>query len=126
MSEVQVVLALVDAEEDAERTQLSIQQMLPLFREVEGLEAVGLLTETEIPDGAKSVGAMVLGAAKFTVANSNILKGIGWVGDRLINGRTLKMKVKAPNGSEVEVEAKSREDFDYQLQQAIAFCEQNR
>jgi hypothetical protein len=26
----------------------------------------------------------------------------------------------------MEVEAKSREDFDHAVQQAIAFCEQNR
>jgi hypothetical protein len=86
MSEIQVSLAFADAGEDAERTQLSIQQMLPLLREVEVVEKVELLTEKEIPDGAKSMGAMVVGAAKFTVANSNILKGLGWVGDRLING----------------------------------------
>ncbi|MCU0571110.1 MAG: hypothetical protein MUF49_31665 [Oculatellaceae cyanobacterium Prado106] len=126
MSEIQVILALMDAEDDADRLQASAQNLLPLLREVEGIEEVGLFTEAETPDGSKSFGAIVPGALKFLVENSQILQGVAWVGDRLINGRTLKMKVKAPNGSEVELEAKSREDFDYQLQQAIAFCNQNR
>jgi hypothetical protein len=126
MSEIQIILAFADAEEDAEWLQASAQDLLPLLREVEGVEEVGLLAERDVSVGSKSFGAMVPGAVKFMVEHSNILKGVVWLGDRLINGRTLKMKVKAPNGSEVEVEAKSREDFEYQLQQAIAFCERNQ
>jgi hypothetical protein len=126
MAAIEIVLAFADSGLDAEELQDSVQGIVPQLREVEGIDHAGLLTVEASPDGAKAGGGIVPGAIQFLVENSKILQGVGWVGDRLINGKTLKLKTKAANGSEMEVEAKSREDFDHAVQQAIAFCEQNR
>jgi hypothetical protein len=126
MAAIEIVLAFADSGLDAEELQDSVQGIVPQLREIEGIEGAGLLTIAVPPDGSKAGGGIVPGAIQFLVDNSKILQSVVWVGDRLINGKTLKLKTKAANGSEMEVEAKSRADFDHAVQQAIAFCEQNR
>ena len=126
MSQLQVTIAFQDPELDDEDLQTDVERLLPQIREIDGIEAVGLVPVEEMPVGAKSIGGIVVGAAKFAIDNSNILKGLVFVGNRLINGKTLKATFKAPDGREFSGEAGSRSDFEYLLQQAEAFFDRGK
>jgi hypothetical protein len=123
---IEVLLRFQDPDLEEEDLQVEVEQLLPQLRDIDGVGSVELLSAEQVPMGAKAFGGVILGAVKFLVDNSNILQGTVWVGERLISGRSMKMVVKAPNGSEFTGEAKSREDLEYLLQKAIEFCEKNQ
>ncbi len=126
MSQLQVTIAFQEPELDDEDLQADVDRLLPQIREIDGVEEVGLVPVAEMPTGAKSIGGIVVGAAKFAVDNSNILKGLVFIGGRLVNGKTLKATFKAPDGREFSGEAGSRSDFEYLMQQAEEFFDRGK
>lgn len=116
-----ITLTFAAPELDDEDLQAEVEQLLPQIREIEGVEAANLLFAEQAPDGSKSLGGMALGAVKLVVDNSKIIRGLMGLSDALLGNKSLKLTVKARDGSEFSGEAKNREDLEYLLQQAEAF-----
>ncbi|MBD1848468.1 sugar ABC transporter permease [Leptolyngbya sp. FACHB-711] len=116
-----IILTFQSLELDNEDLQAEVECLLPQLREVDGVEEVALIDVKLPPDGSKSGGGFVLGALKFVVNNSKIIQGLMGLSNALLGNKTLKMTVKAPDGSEFSGEAKNRDDLEYLLQQAEEF-----
>lgn len=116
-----ITLTFAAPELDDEDLQAEVERLLPQLREIEGVEAANLMVAEQVPDGSKSFGGMALGAVRLVVDNSKIIRGLLGLGNALLGNKSLKLTVKARDGSEFSGEAKSREDLEYLLQQAEAF-----
>jgi hypothetical protein len=115
-----VTLAFQSADLSDERLQENVENLLPQLREVGGIADVGLVPLAEVPENSKAIGAMALGALKFTIDNSKILTGLLGVGNAIVgNSKTVKLTVKAANGEEFSAEAKTVAELE-QIQQLAA------
>lgn len=104
-----------------EDLQSEVERLLPQIREIEGIEQANLVPIDCPPDGSKTAGGFVLATLKLVTENSKIIRGMMGLSSALLGNKTLKMTVKAPDGSEFSGEAKSRDDLEYLLQKAEAF-----
>lgn len=116
-----ITLTFQAPELDNEDLQAEVERILPQIREIEGVEQADLIAVELPPDGSKAGGGFVLGALKFVADNSKIIQGLLGLSNTLLGNKTLKMTVKATDGSEFSGEAKNREDLEYLLQQAEVF-----
>ena len=116
-----ITLTFQAPELDNEDLQAEVERLLPQVREIEGVEQANLIAVELPPDGSKAGGGFVLGALKFVADNSKIIQGLLGLSNALLGNKTLKMTVKATDGSEFSGEAKNREDLEYLLQQAEVF-----
>ncbi|MBA3921117.1 MAG: sugar ABC transporter permease [Nostocaceae cyanobacterium] len=116
-----ITLEFQAPELDNEDLQVEVEKLLPQIREIEGVEQADLIEVDLLPQGSKAVGGFVLGAIKFVADNSKIIQGLMSLGDALLGDKTLKLTVKAADGSTFSGQAKSRDDLEYLLQQAEEF-----
>lgn len=116
-----ITLTFTAPELHDEDLQAEVEQLLPQMREIEGVEAANLMVVEQVPDGSKSIGGFALGAVKLVVDNSKIIRGLMGLSSALLGNKSLKLTVKAQDGSEFSGEAHNREDLEYLLQQAEAF-----
>ncbi|NJL10310.1 MAG: sugar ABC transporter permease [Calothrix sp. SM1_7_51] len=119
-SRVKVTVALTDPTQDEEEKETEINQLLWEIRELDEVEAVNRVVNPNPPEGSKALGGFLVGLLNAEVNMANTKKLFGFLGDRLGN-KPLKLKVKAPDGRELEVEASSRQEFDYVMHQAQEF-----
>jgi hypothetical protein len=103
---------LDDAEQDA-------QTLISQLEDLEDVETARV-PDPNPPAGNKAIGAIIFGLLTAEVSPANFKKLAGFLGDRLGN-KPIKLKVKAPDGRELEVEASSKEELDYALQKAQEF-----
>ncbi|MCU0570385.1 MAG: hypothetical protein MUF49_27910 [Oculatellaceae cyanobacterium Prado106] len=116
-----ITLTLQSLDLSAEELQADAEALLPQLREIEGVEDLGLVALAEAPPNTKSMGGFVLGALKFTIENSNILKGLLGVGNAIVgNGKGVKLTVKAASGQEYSAEAKDLAELEQIIQMAEA------
>jgi hypothetical protein len=116
-----VILTFQAPELDNEDLQAEVERLLPQIQEIEGIEQAALIGVELPPEGSKAGGGFVLGALKFVADNSKIIQGLMGLSNALLGNKTLKMTVKASDGSEFSGEAKNRDDLEYLLQQAEEF-----
>lgn len=116
-----ITLTFQAPELDNEDLQAEVERLLPQIQEIEGVEQADLISVELPPNGSKAGGGFVLGALKFVADNSKIIQGLLGLSNALLGNKTLKMTVKAPDGSEFSGEAKNRDDLEYLLQQAEEF-----
>jgi len=72
----------------------------------------------------KTAGAILFGLLTAEVSVANFKKLGAFLSDRLGN-KPIKLKVKAPDGREMELEASSQQEFDYAYQKAQDFLKGN-
>jgi hypothetical protein len=119
-SNVQVTISLTELNLDEEELQAEVQNLLPQLREVDGVEDANLVAVENAPKNTKALGGFLLGLlnAELNVANFKAL--FNFLGDRFGN-KPIKMVIKAPDGRELNLEASSREEFDFAFQKAQDF-----
>ena len=117
---VTLTIDLNDPDLDAEETDEAIQNLLAQMRELDEIEAVDRVFDPNPPADNKAIGGFVVGLLMAEVSVANFKKLGAFLGDRLGN-KPIKLKVKAPDGREMELEASSQAEFDYAYQKAQAF-----
>ncbi|MBE9207474.1 sugar ABC transporter permease [Nostoc sp. LEGE 06077] len=119
-SNVQVTVSLAELGLDDEELQAQVQNLLPQLREVDGVEDADLVAVAEVPEGSKALGGFLLGLLNAEVNAKNLKSLFGFLGDRFGN-KPIKILLKAPDGREINIEASSREEFDFAYQKAQEF-----
>ncbi|ALF55775.1 sugar ABC transporter permease [Nostoc piscinale CENA21] len=119
-SNVQVTVSLTELGLDDEELQAQVQNLLPQLREVDGVEDADLVAVTDVPEGSKALGGFLLGFLNAEVNPKNLKALFGFLGDRFGN-KPIKIMVKAPDGRELNIEASSREEFNFAYQKAQDF-----
>lgn len=122
ISNVQVTISLAELGLDDEELQTEVENLLPQLREVDGVEDVDLVAVENAPKGTKAFGGFLLGLLNAQVNAANIKTLFNFLGDRFGN-KPIKLLVKASaDGSrELNLEASSREEFEFALQKAQDF-----
>ena len=117
---VTLTIDLNDPDLDAEETDEAIQNLLAQMRELDEIEAVDRVFDPNPPAGNKAIGGFVVGLLMAEMSVANFKKLGAFLGDRIGN-KSIKLKVKAPDGREMELEASSQAEFDYAYQKAQDF-----
>ncbi|MEH2334561.1 sugar ABC transporter permease [Nostoc sp.] len=120
ISNVPVTISLAELGLDNEELQTEVQNLLPQLREVNGVEDADLVAVENAPKGTKNISGFVWGLLKAQVNASNIKSLFKFLSDRFGN-KPIKIGVKAPDGRELNVEASSREEFEFALEKAQDF-----
>ena len=120
-SNIQLNISLSELDLDEEELQAEVENLLPQIQEVDGVEEAGLVEVSEVPESSKSLTGYVLGMLKTVLLDKADIKNIfGFLRDRFGN-KPIKMTLKAPDGRELDLEASSREEFEFAMQQAQNF-----
>ncbi|MEM6401659.1 MAG: sugar ABC transporter permease [Cyanobacteria bacterium P01_D01_bin.116] len=120
-SNIQLTISLAELDLDEEELQAEVENLLPQIQEVDGVEDAGLVEVMEVPESSKSLTGYVLGMLKTVLIDKEHLKNVfGFLRDRFGN-KKIKLVVKAPDGRELNLEASSREEFGFAMQQAQNF-----
>jgi hypothetical protein len=120
-----VTLAFRSADLSDERLQENIENLLPQLRDVDGVADVGLVSQADVPENSKAIGAAALGVLKFTVDNSKILTGLVGLGSTLLGqGKTVEVTVKTSRGQEIIGKANNLAELEQVLQLGAATIEQ--
>lgn len=120
---VTLTIDLNDPNLDTEEHEEDVQRLLNQLREVDEVENVNRVLDPNPPEGKMRFPGVVYvlaGILTVEVNPANAKKLMGFLGDRLGN-KPVKLKVKAPDGRELELEASSREEFDYAYEKVQAF-----
>ncbi|MDZ8136509.1 MAG: sugar ABC transporter permease [Nostoc sp. DedQUE04] len=119
-SNVQVTISLSELGLDEEELQAETQNLLPQLREVDGVEEVGLVAATEAPEHSKVGGDFLWHLLNAQVNPASFKALFGFLSDRFGN-KPIKLALKAPDGRELNLEASSRKEFEFAMQQAQDF-----
>jgi hypothetical protein len=117
---VQVKISLIELGLDDEELQAAVANLRSQLEEVDGVEAANLVPVEDAPKNSKALGGWLLGLLNAEVNPANITKLFQFLGDRFGN-KPIKIGVKAPDGRELNIEASSREEFEFALQKAQEF-----
>ncbi|MEA5515306.1 sugar ABC transporter permease [Nodularia sp. UHCC 0506] len=119
-SNVQVIISLTELGLDDEDLQAEVQNLLPQLRDVDGVEDADLVAVENAPKDTKALGGFLLGLLNAQVNVANIKTVFVFLSDRLGN-KPIRMVLKAPDGRELNLEASSREEFEFAIQKAQDF-----
>jgi Effector Associated Constant Component 1 len=118
---VAVTFNAPDLEPDEQESEtLNLFQAL---RELEEVESVDRVLDPNPPEGNKSMGGFIIGLLTAEVSVANFKKLMGFLGDR-VGSKPIKLKLKAPDGRELELEASSQAEFEFAFEKAQAFLGQ--
>ena len=119
-SNITLTIAFTDPELGSEELEAQAQNLLVQLKDLDEVEAVNRVLDPNPPAGNKAIGGILVGLLTAEVSVANFKQLGAFLGDRLGN-KPVKLKVKAPDGRELELEASSREEFDYAYEKAQAF-----
>ena len=118
-STVQFTIDLTDTgldDEELARLTVTLLQQMKDLDEFEKVNRVAVEDE-DMPKDAKSIGGFLLGILTAEVNGKNIKVALSWLRDRL-SGKPIKLRIRKRQGTEINLEASSREDFEFVRQQA--------
>lgn len=120
-SNIQLTISLSELDLDEEDLQAEVENLLPQIQEVDGVEEAGLVEVSEVPESSKSLTGYVLGMLKTVLIDKADIRNVfSFLRDRFGN-KPIKLKLKAPDGRELDLEASSREEFEFAMLQAQNF-----
>ncbi|MDY6897529.1 MAG: sugar ABC transporter permease [Cyanobacteriota bacterium] len=120
-SNIQLTISLSELDLYEEELQTEVENLLPQIKEVDGVEEAGLVEVSEVPESSKSLTGYVLGMLKTVLIDKAHLNNVfNFLRDRFGN-KPIKLVLKAPDGRELDLEASSREEFEFAMQQAQNF-----
>lgn len=120
-SDIQLIVSLSELGLDDEELQTEVENLLPQIKEVDGVEDADLVEVIEVPENSKSLTGYVVGMLKTVLLDKAHLKDVfNFLRDRFEN-KPIKMKLKAPDGRELDLEASNKQDFISVMQQAEDF-----
>ncbi|WP_371418128.1 hypothetical protein [Anabaena sp. UHCC 0253] len=120
MSNYQITIAFTDADLDDEEKNQEVQKLLSQMQKLDDVEDVSRVIDPTPPEGNKAGGGFLPGLLTAQVNPANFLKLFGFLTERLGN-KPIKLNVKAPDGREINVEASSKEEFEFAWQKAQDF-----
>ncbi|WP_414619308.1 sugar ABC transporter permease [Calothrix sp. CCY 0018] len=120
-SDIQLTISLSELGLDDEELQAEVENLLPQIRDVDGVEDAALVEVASVPENSKSLTGYALGMLKTVLLDKAHLKNVfSFLRDRFGN-KPIKLILKAPDGRELNLEASSREEFAFAMQQAEDF-----
>lgn len=119
-SNIELTIILKERDLDEEELMEHTLTLLRQMRELDEVETVNLADDPNPPEGCRAVGGFLVGVLKAEVSVANFKKLMGFLGDRLAS-KPIKLKVKKPNGAEIELEASNQEKFEFAMQKAQEF-----
>jgi hypothetical protein len=117
---VTLTIDLNSPDRDAEEANEAVQTLLAQMQDLAEIESVAPVPDLNPPAGNKAAGGWLVGLLMAEVSVANFKKLGAFLGDRLGN-KPLKLKVKAPDGRELELEASSQQEFEFVYQKAQDF-----
>jgi hypothetical protein len=114
-----VKLTIAFTDPDPEEQEAEAQKLLNQLTDLEEVTTERVL-DPNPPPGNKAAGSFLIGLLMAEVSMANFKKLAVFLGDRLGN-KPIKLRVKAPDGRELDVEASSQAELDYAIQKAQAF-----
>ncbi len=122
---VQVTVKIQEEDLSDEALQEFTQELQPQLEEVEGVQDVSLVPDTEadnLPSTMthKGFGAVLLGMLTIEISVENLRGLLHTLSDRM-GGKTLEMGIRKPDGTELTIKVSNQKDFDYIRQQAEQF-----
>jgi hypothetical protein len=124
ISNVQVTISLAGLDLDNEDLQAEAENLRPQLEEVDGVAAADLVAVEDTPKNAKG-GGFLLGLLNLEVNPANIKSLFKFLSDRFGN-KPIKLVVKGTDGRELNLEASSREEFDFAYQKAQDFLKNSQ
>lgn len=103
-------------DEELNRLTVTLLQQMKDLDEFKKVNRVAVEDE-DMPKDAKSIGGFIVGILTAEVNGKNIKTALSWLRDRL-GGKPIKLRVRKRKGTEINLEASSREDFEFVMQQA--------
>lgn len=124
-SNIQLTIDFNHPDLDEEEKDKEVQKLLAQIKELDQVEDVERVLDPNPPEGNKAFLSFLTGLLMVEVSPANIKKLFGFLGERLGN-KAIKLTVKAPNGKEISVEASSKQEFEYAMQKAQDFLNENK
>ncbi|WYM02354.1 MAG: hypothetical protein HEQ19_25565 [Gloeotrichia echinulata CP02] len=118
-STVKLTIALNEPDSDEERLDQITRNLLREIKEFDGVEQASLVEVGEIPEGAKSIGSILIGILNAEVSFTSFKTFMGFLWERLA-GNTVELEVEA-NGKKLKVKASSRQELLAAIQAAEQF-----
>ena len=118
-SNVELTVGFNDPNLNCEEREAQAQTLWAELQDREEVEALGRVPDPNPPEGNKG-GSFLMGLLTAEVSLANVRKLLGFLGERLGN-KPIKLKVKAPDGRELELEASSQDEFNFAYQKAQDF-----
>lgn len=118
-SDIRITLTLSDPKLGGEEIQAVVQRLIPLVKDVDGVENACLVSTDTSPKGAKG-GNLLVGTFEVTTKIAK-LRPLWQFLQRILQGKTIEATFKSPNGKEFTAKVTNREDFEYLRQQAEEF-----
>jgi hypothetical protein len=117
-SNLQLIIDFNDFNLDDDEKVRNLRQELEAF---EGIKTKK--TDSDPPIGRKAIGSILTGILMAEVNPANLAKLFTFLSDRLGN-KPIKLRLKTPDGRELEIEASSKEEIEYAIAQAEKFIKQ--
>ncbi|MBD2294379.1 hypothetical protein H6G06_13010 [Anabaena sphaerica FACHB-251] len=120
-SNFKITIAFTDSELDDEEKNKEVQKLLTQMQKLDDvIEDVNRVIDSNPPKLNKAGGGFLPGLLTAQVNPANFLKLFGFLAERLGN-KPIKLNVKAPDGREINLEASSKEEFEFAWQKAQDF-----
>jgi hypothetical protein len=117
---VQVAVTFDGPDLEPEEKESETLNLLQALRELEEVESVDRVLDPNPPEGNMALGGFIVGLLTTKVSVTNFKKLMGFLRDR-VGSKPIKLKVKAPDGRELELEASSQAEFEFAFEKAQAF-----
>ncbi|BAZ39550.1 hypothetical protein NIES4101_55040 [Calothrix sp. NIES-4101] len=109
-----------DPDLNDEENEEQVQNLQRELRELEGVETIEPVVDLNPPIRHKAIVSFLTGILMAEVNPANLKRLFTFLSDRLGN-KAIKVKIKTPDGRELEVEVSSKEEFEYAIAQAEKF-----
>lgn len=119
---IQMTLALNAPDLKDEELQAETQALREQMLDLNLADRTDWIAVKKAPKGAKALGGFLLGMLTAEVNPDNFKKLMRFLCDR-ISHKTIKLKIKAPDGREIELEASSPEEFALAMAAAEKFLQ---
>ena len=120
ISNIKITIAFTDTDLDDEEKNQEVQKLLNQMQKLDEVDDVNRVIDPNPPELNKAGGGFLPGLLTAQVNPANFLKLFGFLKERLGN-KPIKLNVKAPDGREINVEASSKEEFEFAWQKAQDF-----
>ncbi len=123
LSNLQLTIDFDDPNWNEQQKAEIIRNLQQEMREMEGFVAEPEDVELKRNIRPQAIGSFLTGILMAEVNPANIKRLLSFLSERLGN-KAIKLRLKTPDGRELEVEASSKEEFEYIIAQAERFINQ--
>jgi hypothetical protein len=118
---VKLTIAFTDPQLNPEEQEAAAQQLLGQLADLDTVKTDRVL-DPHPPAGNKAVGSILFGWLTAEVSKESFKQLTAFLSQRLgEKGPVIKLKVKAPDGRELDIEANDQATFDHAMQKAQDF-----